>query len=181
MGFFDKFKKPKKREEIPTTDDIYLGSEILRAWGADSNFSVIAMNVTKYYMELTRNYSNRFSDEVSLLATAGLLDAQNYVFIEKTINPKDILTMAQKSAALDEQVLLNFIMYLEIELFRIDSPDMDVSDIEMACFEERENIAKSIQDTQRKYVSEPLFASSVSGFMDSSQFKSIRQMLGVKD
>ncbi|NQT31523.1 MAG: hypothetical protein HQ588_04240 [Deltaproteobacteria bacterium] len=181
MGFFDKFKKPKKQEEMLTADDIYLGSELLKAWGADSNFSLIAINTTKYYLELTSNYGNRFSNEVSLLATAGLLDAQNYVFVERTINPKDIFAMAQKSALLGEQALLDFIIHLEIELFKIDTPGMDVSDIEMACFEKRENIAWSIQDTQRKYVSEPLFASTVSGFMDSSQFKSIRQMLGVKD
>ncbi|GAJ07431.1 unnamed protein product, partial [marine sediment metagenome] len=44
-----------------------------------NNYALIAENTTKYYLELTRNYRNRFDDEVALLATAGILDAGIYV------------------------------------------------------------------------------------------------------
>jgi len=162
-------------------DDIYLGSELHEAFGTENNFILIATNTTKYYLELTRNYSDRFSDEASLLATAGLLDAQNYVFIEQTVNPSEMLDMAQRSALLGEEALTDFVIALEIKLFKIDNLNIDISDIEMACFGQKESIASAIQKTKKAYVSEPLFASVVSSFMNSSQFKSLRQMLGIKD
>jgi len=148
---------------------------------ADDNFILIATNITKYYLELTRNYTNRFNDEVSLLAATGLLDAQNYVFIEHTINPSEIFDMAQSSALLGEEALIDFIISLEIKLFKIDNPDIDISDIEMACFGQKESIANAIQKTKKGYVSEPIFASAISNFMNSSQFKPLRQMLGLND
>ena len=38
-----------------------------------SNYTLIAENTTKYYVELTKNHKDRFSDEASLLATAGAI------------------------------------------------------------------------------------------------------------
>ena len=60
-----------------------------------SNYAQIAENTTKYYVELTRNYKDRFGDEASLLATAGVLDAQNYIFISNPqITVAEIIKMA---------------------------------------------------------------------------------------
>jgi len=168
--------KDKAGKELETAiktpeDDIYLGSELLETFGTENNFVLIATNTTKYYLELTRHCSNRFSDEVSLLATAGLLDAKNYIFIEQAINPSEILDMAQRSALLGEEALIDFIINLEIKMFAIDTPNIDISDIEMACIGMKEDIASAIRKTKKQYVSEPIFASAVSNFMNSSQFK----------
>jgi len=162
-------------------DDIYLGYEFLKGLGAESNFTLIATNTTKYYLELTRNYSKRFNSEAAILAAAGLLDAGVYVVIERTINPSEILDMVQKSASLGEEALVDFITQLEIKILKADTPEIDISDIEMACIGERENIVNAIQKTKNEYVSEPIFAAAVSNFMNSSQFAPLRQMLGVTD
>jgi hypothetical protein len=162
-------------------DDIYRGAELLEALGAESNFTLIASNITKYYLELTRNYSKRFSGEVSLLAAAGLLDAQFYVLIEGVISLSEILDMAKKSALLGDEALIDFIINLEARIFEIDSPDVDISDIEMACFGQKESIAEVTQRTKKEYISEPHFASETAALMNSPQFKPFRQMLGVSD
>ncbi len=62
-----------------------------------SNHARIAETTTKFYIELTRKYNDRFDDEISLLATAGVLDAQWYVFAtNKThINVSEIINMAR--------------------------------------------------------------------------------------
>jgi len=67
-----------------------------------SNFARIAENTTKYYLELTRNYSSRFDDEVTLLATAGILDAQVYIFAERSIELETILAMARAAVSSEE-------------------------------------------------------------------------------
>ena len=60
-----------------------------------NNYALVAENTTKYYLELTRNYSNRFDDEVTLLTTTGVLDAQTYVFIEGSIDIDTISHIAR--------------------------------------------------------------------------------------
>jgi len=67
-----------------------------------SNFTIIAENTTKYYLELTRNYSNRFDDEVALLTTAGVLDAQTYVFVEGSIDLDAISHIAEQAVSKEE-------------------------------------------------------------------------------
>jgi len=68
-----------------------------------TNYSLIAENTTKFYMELITRYKDRFPDDVSLLATAGVLDARHYVFPSPPqIDITDIIELAQKSTAKDE-------------------------------------------------------------------------------
>ena len=62
-----------------------------------SNFTLIAENTTKYYLELQSRYENRFTDNTSLLGTAGALDAQNYIFVEHSIEIDTIIDMAKKA------------------------------------------------------------------------------------
>lgn len=147
------------------------------------NFTLIATNTTKYYLELTRDYSDRFSDEASLLATAGVLDAQNYVFVERTISLLNIRNITATSVFFPvlEDMLADFILNLEIETFKVDNPNIPESDIVTACVEQRHNIANTVQKTKNEYVSEPIFASAVSKFMSSPEFQSYRQELGIKD
>ncbi|MBU4293915.1 MAG: zinc ribbon domain-containing protein [Actinobacteria bacterium] len=175
----------KKKLEVSVDENsdnnIYLGAELLNMMGAESNFTLIAENTTKYYLELTKNYKNRFNNEVFLLATAGILDAQFYIFMDKTINPAEIIDIAKKAVSSGKDALINFIIKLEIKLFKIDSPAMDISAIENVCIEQKVAILKTIQKTKEKYNSEPRVASEVEVFMNSIKFKPYRKMLGIKN
>ena len=146
------------------------------------NFAFIATNTTKYYLELTRNYGNRFSDKASLIATAGILDAQTYVFVERTISLPTMLDMAKEAtSSVEEDALVDFITRLETKIFAVDNPNIALSYIVMACIGQKENITDAIERTKREYGREQLFASVVGGFMDSSQFAPVRHTLGIKD
>jgi hypothetical protein len=146
------------------------------------NFTFIATNTTKYYLELTRNYGNRFCDEASLMATAGILDAQTYVFVERTISLSTILDTAQEAtSSVEEDALVDFVTRLETKIFAVDNPNIALSDIVMSCIGQKDNIAAAIERTKREYGSECLFASIVGKFMDSSQFAPVRHTLGIKD
>jgi hypothetical protein len=176
--------KDKASRELETAvktpaDDVYLGSEILEAFGVENNFILIAVNTTKYYLELARGYRDRFRTEVALLATTGVLDAQYYI-MEQTVRPSEILEMAEGAAVHAEGALLDFIVRLEMKLFMVDNPDMDISDIEMACLAQKAEIADAIKRIKNEYVSEPMFASNVSEFMNSHQYRALRQALGVE-
>ena len=73
-----------------------------------SNFTRIAENTTKYYLELTRNYGNRFDDEVALLTTVGALDAQTYVFVEGSIDLDTISYIAKQAVSKEELELTSY-------------------------------------------------------------------------
>lgn len=173
-------KKLEVSVDENSENNIYLGAEFLNMIGAENNFTLIAENTTKYYLELTKNYKNRFKDKASLLATAGILDALVYIFMDQTINPQEIIDIAQKSVSSKEEALIDFIIKLEVKLFKIDKPDMDISEIENACIGQKEVIVKAVQKTKEKHTSEPRFASDVANFMSSAKFKSYRKMLGIK-
>jgi hypothetical protein len=71
-----------------------------------TNFSLIAENTTKYYMELKTRYRQRFPDDASLLAAAGILDAQNYVFSSPPqIEITDVIELALRCTARDEDII----------------------------------------------------------------------------
>lgn len=67
-----------------------------------SNFTRIAENTTKYYLELTRFNGDRFPSEAALLATAGVLDAHEYVFIEGSISLETIIDMARRAVEIGD-------------------------------------------------------------------------------
>jgi len=70
-----------------------------------SNFTIIAENTTKYYLELKNRYSDRFDNGISLLAIAGVLDAQNYIFTSSpTIDIDEIFELAKESTSNDETI-----------------------------------------------------------------------------
>jgi len=83
-------------------------------WPFKTNFSLIAENTTKFYMELTTRYKERFPDDAALLATAGILDARNYVFSSSPqIDISDIIELARKCTAKGEDYMpiRKFIQY----------------------------------------------------------------------
>ncbi len=68
-----------------------------------SNFARIAENTTKYYLELKNNYGHRFKDEASLLAAAGALDAQNYIFLEHSIDVDTMVAWAKQAVSQEQE------------------------------------------------------------------------------
>ncbi len=174
--------KSKTGRELETAvksqeTDVYLASELCEASGAENNWTLIAVNTTKYYLELTRGYRDRFRNEVCLLAAAGVLDAISYV-MEQTITPSEIFEMAERAAPSGEEALLDFIISLETKIFSLDSPsEFDVPDIEAALFTQKGSIEDAIERTKRDYVSEPMFTEAVSVLMHSHQFSGLRRML----
>jgi hypothetical protein len=60
-----------------------------------SNFVRIAEWATKFYLELQGQYGNRFKGATSLLATAGVLTAQDYVLpTNAKISVSEIISLA---------------------------------------------------------------------------------------
>ena len=175
-----------------------------------SNFVRIAENTTKYYLTLSNSYYDRFPDEVSLLATAGALDAQSYVFIEKPqISLKQIMDLAQQAASGKQKILIDrllskiglrekqellaymqplwltkpliyFIFTLEVEIFKADNQSLGESDITMACLRKLSSIEKAIEKTKEKYQSKDLFAKATANFMEAPDFRDIRGKLRIK-
>ena len=179
-----------------------------------SNFARIAENTTKYYLELKTNYGNKFSDEASLLVTAGVLDAQNYIFVEHSIGIDTIIDVARKAVSqkekeltnyrrlkiqetlssyktslklltegneFEQDPLFNFIFSLEVALFTVDNPRFSSSDIELACFKKATTISNAIRKTKEKYRGEAQFGLVVTTFMESPEFRQVRNQLGIKD
>lgn len=162
-------------------NDPYLGAEFLKMIGAENNFTLIAENTTKYYLELNYSHKNRISNDISLLAAAGVLDAQYYIFIDRSISIPEIMYMAKKAVSPGGDPLLNFIVELEIKIFMIDSPELGFNRTEKACIGQKDAIFKTIQKTKENYKSEPKVASEVKLFMNHSKFTSYRKMLGIWD
>ena len=167
----------RKRKRI--FDRLSMGVEVCKSTDSWDLFTLVAARVTKYYLELTRNYKDRLNDAITLLASAGLLEARDY--IGQNISLSRIIDMAKKSVLVKEEALVDFIMNLEIELFKIDVPEIDVSEIKEACFEKRADIEHVVQIVKRGYVGETEFASATANLMESHQFGSFREALGIID
>lgn len=159
----------------------YLGAKFLNMIGAENNFTLIAENTTKYYLELNYSHKNRISNDITLLAVAGVLDAQYYIFVDRSISIPEIINMAKKAVSSGGDPLLNFIIELEIRIFMIDSPELGFNRTEKACISQKDVILKTIQKTKENYESEPKVISDVELFMNHSKFASYRKMLGIKN
>lgn len=175
------------------------------------NYAIIAENTTKFYLELKRNYTNRFPDETTLLAAAGVCDAAVYVFGEKTISAEDILGIAhdvvEKHSApqlrrfeqrmakfkggrlgtadfiadTSSSPLVDFIAGLEVKLFQVDSPRLRESDIVDAVVSKYDKIGKVVSKTVDKYKCEPQFAQSVRALMEHADYAGVRGRLRISE
>ena len=143
------------------------------------SFTSVAENITKYYLELKRNYYNRFNDEATLLASTGLIEAQSY--LEEKISLVQIFDIAKKSALANEGALVDFIINLEIKLFQIEAPEFDISEVTAACFEKKRDIESVVQKMKKEYTHETDIASNTSKFMISYPFQKYRVALGIND
>lgn len=153
----------------------------------ESNYTRIAKKTSKYYFELKRSYADRFDNEVSILATAGVLDAQWYVFGNQTISISDLLQFAKISfkKPLDIKsrkniALISFIVELEITIFSIDTR-LNTFEIRDAVMSKLNKIEKSVLKTQKENNGDKKIESDVHKFMIRDEFKSYRQALGIKE
>lgn len=150
-------------------------------WPFKTNFSLIAENTTKYYTELKGRYKERFADDASLLAAAGVLDAQNYIFSSPPqIDITDIIELARECTTKDENhtpigkdvpftmaefqrfmdsfgppkctpEVFAFVFGLELLLFKADNNKFSEYDIHQACLSKHKTIEKAITRTLKKY------------------------------
>jgi len=116
-------------------------------------FELVAMHTTNFYASLVRKYKEKFRDEASLLAAAGIIDAGNYVFAEKSI-PAHKIAHAAAEAVKTKSPLLRLIIVLEKLIYEVDQPVMDkklfgeqkfsIYDIHRAVEDKKEDISKII-------------------------------------
>jgi hypothetical protein len=117
------------------------------------------------------------------LATAGILDALPYVHNMKTISPLEIRDMARDAVkhntqkASKKDPLIDFIIKLATKILEIDTPDMDILEIEDACTEQKELIKKTVQKVKKNYTSEEHFKGPTDIFMKDIEFKLYREIL----
>ena len=162
--------------------EIYDGVEFAKAMnevGLD-NFTLIARKTTMYYLELLKNYRERFKSETYLLAAAGVFDAQVYIFMNKSIEISEIVELAEKIVADENDLLTEFIVRLEAKMFAVDTPELTQEMVENSCQEEKPRIHKEIQRVQKEYKRDPFIAKEVQAFMESPNFSEMRNQLGIR-
>ncbi|MCK4863137.1 MAG: hypothetical protein KAS25_02525 [Dehalococcoidales bacterium] len=149
-----------------------------------------AAKTTKYYLELRNNYRNRFNDEASLLAAAGILNLkvarssflEGQEYLDKIVSLTQVINIAKRSVLAKEHTLVEFIINLEIELFKgIYASEFDISEITESCFEKKKDITSIVQKVNSEYTGESDYSSEISNFMEHSNFRSYREALGINE
>jgi len=162
-------------------DDIYLSEKLLKMFGVEDNFTFIASNIIKYYLELKNNYLERFVNEVPLLTAAGVLDALVYLQNKETTVEK-IRNIAIDSVGLypenEDEYLLEFILKMEVMLFSIDT-ELAISNIENACYSKKEYLQELISNIKKEYIGESIFREQVNHFILSGELENLRQEIGI--
>jgi hypothetical protein len=178
---YKKITKKKFETELDkdAENKLHLISNMLDNVSTESQFTLIAENTTKFYLELKKSHVHRFVSEISLLATSGVLDAQWDVLSGK-LPVQQILKIAEKASKFSDP-LFEFILLLEPLLFEIENQDFTFDEIEDAISNQSSSIQKSIQKIINEYQGEYRFFSDASIFMKSDNFKVYREMLGIKE
>lgn len=169
---------PEAMVEEFSANDMYTGQEMLESLGTESTFTLIAENITKFYLELKRNYQSSFPDEITLYATAGVIDAQ-WDIQSGEIKVEAILEIARESQKSGDPFLA-FTTELGITLLAIDSPNIDIEVIREHCEECEESIKKAIAKTEAEYSCESRFTYDTKLFMESENFNKIRKKIGIR-
>ncbi len=159
-------------------DNFYLGFDLLDAMGQESNFTLIATNTTKYYMELRRAHAYCFPDETALIGSAGMLDAGTYILVLGTVAAEQITVLAKETEGRDDR-LVWFCSRLASLLLSLDCPQVTIEEVTNACEEQADAIRRSVRRTMASYTGEPMVIKAVAGFMTASQFAHLRQAAGV--
>jgi len=168
LGSFDEMLSElegfaKQREELGIEDD---------------NYILITKNISKYYMELINNYRDKFEDQITLLLTTGILDAQQYIFVEKSIDISEIHETAKNSVN-KPLPLVSFILALGIIMFKVDSPEFTVLEIADAWESQRERVEEEVSSILESYNRDSIIAEVTKTFMDLPKFSPLRKQLGL--
>lgn len=157
--------------------DMYSAMDMLHSIGEESNYTLIATMTTKYYAELKNQYSASFPDETTLLAMAGILDANMSIFGTQQVTIEQVIDLARKSSGNNRY--FDFVISLATLLLWVDAQDMDPSDITAAGLEQADSIRASIRNTLNTYKSEPMISQTTRILMTAPQFAYVRQAVGV--
>lgn len=166
------------------------GFENSKSIDSRDSYNNEAAKTTKYYLELKKNYHDRFNDEASLLAATGILNLrvarssfiEGQEYLDKIVSLTQVVNLAKKSVLAKEGTLVDFIINLEIELFKgIYASEFDISEIVESCFEKKRDITYVVQKVKKEYVGESDFSSETSNFMEHSNFRSYREALGINE
>lgn len=149
--------------------------------GGGDNFQVIARMTTFYYKYLNENFKERFKDNASILATAGVLDAQHYVFVDKRIKIEQIVELANRHDGDHESSLINFMVEFESLLFIADSPEMSRDEIKNACQSQKEKIDDEIKKTLTNLNIPETIKQTTSAFMKTKRFSNVWSHLGISN
>ena len=138
----------------------------------------VTIKTTIYYLELKNNYCEQFKDEASLLAAAGVLDAQHYICVDEKINVPEIIDIARASAEQDDG-LTDFVTSLVIRIFQVYTPEKALA-AKRACLEEKTQTLADVVQNRKQYKHDPFIAKEVSAFMESPDFSETRNQLGIR-
>ncbi len=168
LGSFDEMLSEleefaKQREELGIEDD---------------NYILVTKNISKYYMELINNYKDKFKDEITLLLTTGILDAQQYIFVEKSMDISEIHEIAKNSVN-KPLPLVSFILALGIIIFKVDSPEFTVLEIADAWESQRERVEEEVRGILESYDRDLIIAETTKTFMELPKFSPLRKQLGL--
>jgi len=177
-------KKPETSVEETKNNavkEIYENIDVVAAMeesGLD-NVTIIAKKTTMYYLELSKNYRQRFRNEACLLAAAGVFDAQVYIFLSKNIEISEIVELAEEVVADENDFFTEFIVRLEAKIFAVETPELSLTAIDEVLQEEKPRIHKEIQRVRKEYKRDPFIAKEVQAFMESPNFSQMRDQLGI--
>jgi tetratricopeptide (TPR) repeat protein len=154
------------------------GSEFLQATGEESNCTLIASMTTKYYLQLKRSYGASFPEETSLLSMAGILDANAYILMLRSVTVAQIVAVAKETERMQDR-LVEFLVRFETLLLSRDNPECSVDEVRRVCEGESVAIRRSVKRTMDAYTDEPMIADAVQAMMSSPKLSDLRQQAGV--
>lgn len=159
--------------------DIYLGFDLLKMAGEQSNFTLIATNTTKYYLELKRSFGASFPDETALLAMSGIMDA--FVYIARQEIVAEYITELARQTEGKQNRLLQFLIKFEAILLSIDTPSLSFEEVAQHCEEQAEAIRGAIAKVMRSYSGDSTVANDVKAAMSAPHFKTLRYAAGLRN
>lgn len=164
---------------FPNELNLYTGQAMLQAMGEESNYTLIAGMTTKYYILLKKGYQYRFSDETSLLAAAGIVDAQNYIFLHRNVRVDQIIALAKETEKSEDR-LYDFVFRQTALLLSVDCPEYTYDKVRGWCEGQADAIRRSVQRTLVSFTGDPLLAKVVETFMMDPRFSELRSAVGVR-
>jgi len=179
IGFI--FHVIKNRNIKGTTSDSSTPWEVFMAEMSEDPSDVlkaVTIKTTIYYLEIEKNYRDLFKDKVLLLATAGVLDAFRYIFVDEKISISEVIDIAKASVKQDNN-LADFITSLTIKIFQVYNPENALA-AKHACLGEKMQTIADVKQIRERYKTDPCIVKEVKTFMESPDFSVMRNELGIR-